>query len=75
MSELTEPNWGVISERGAEGTELTYDQAHELIERLGREGIYGRCLVTSKAANRLREASKETTTEPALAGGRSSEAS
>ena len=74
MSELTEPNWGVISERGAEGTELTYAQAHELIERLGREGIYGRCLVTAKAANRLREASQETT-EPALAGGPRSEPS
>jgi hypothetical protein len=57
MSELTEPKWGVISERGAEGTELTYAQAYELIERLGREGIYGRCLVTSE----------EITTEPALA--------
>jgi hypothetical protein len=67
MSELTEPKWGVISERGAEGTELTYAQAYELIERLGREGIYGRCLVTSEAASRMRQASKEITTEPALA--------
>ena len=75
MSELTRPNWGVISERGTEATELTYAQAHELIERLGREGIYGRCIVTSKAAHRLQEASKETTTEPAIAGGLRSDAS
>jgi hypothetical protein len=53
MSELGEPIWAVISERGCEATRVTYDEAHRLIERLGREGVYGRCIITALAAARM----------------------
>jgi hypothetical protein len=53
MSELGEPVWAVISERGCEATQITYDEAHRLIERLGREGVYGRCIITALAAARM----------------------
>jgi hypothetical protein len=53
MSELSEPVWAVISERGCEAKQVTYDEAHRLVERLGREGVYGRCIITALAAARM----------------------
>jgi hypothetical protein len=53
MSELSEPLWAVISERGCEASRVTYDEAHRLVEKLGHEGVYGRCIVTSLAAARM----------------------
>lgn len=58
MSELTEPVWAVMSERGCEATSLTYDEARKLSERLGGEGIYGRCIITARAAHNLTPASQ-----------------
>jgi hypothetical protein len=58
MSELNEPRWAVISERGIETSNVTYSQALELEQTLGEQGIHGRCVVTTEAAHR-------TTTKPA----------
>jgi len=58
MSELNEPRWAVISERGIETSNVTYSQALELEQTLGKQGIHGRCVVTTEAALR-------TTTKPA----------
>jgi hypothetical protein len=63
MSELTEPVWGVISERGCEASRLTYEAARELLDRLGSEGVYGRCIVSSRAAERLQSGTASTVEE------------
>ncbi|HEX8176558.1 MAG TPA: hypothetical protein VF543_15815 [Pyrinomonadaceae bacterium] len=58
MSELTERRWAVISERGSEATDLTFDEAHALVRSLTDEGTHGVCLVTNEAARHfLREGS------------------
>lgn len=62
MSELTERRWAVISERGSEATDLTFDEAHALVRGLSDEGTHGLCVVTNEAARHfLREGS---TAEP-----------
>lgn len=53
MSELREPVWSIISERGVEASNLTYDQARELETRLVNEKIYGCAIVTDEAASRV----------------------
>ena len=40
MSELNEPRWAVISERGIETSNVTYSQALELVQTLGEKGIH-----------------------------------
>ena len=50
--ELQENMWGVISERGCEATNVTYDEAVALMKRLVSEEVYGLCIVTSDAAER-----------------------
>jgi hypothetical protein len=52
MSELTERQWAVLSERGCEATALTYAQAIELIRKLGRERVAGLSVITDAAASR-----------------------
>lgn len=53
-----ERRWAVISERGSEATDLTYDEAQELMRRLTAEGVHGLCVVTNEAARHfLREGS------------------
>ncbi|HKS27926.1 MAG TPA: hypothetical protein VJS44_08910 [Pyrinomonadaceae bacterium] len=63
MSELMERRWAVISERGSEATDLSYDEAHALVRSLSDEGTHGLCIVTNEAARHfLREGS--TTPQP-----------
>lgn len=58
MSEIMERRWAVISERGSEATDLTFDEAHALLRRLSDEGTHGLCIVTNEAARHfLREGS------------------
>jgi hypothetical protein len=49
-NELHENIWAVISERGCEGIDLTYDEAAALMRKLSSINIFGLCVVTSKAA-------------------------
>ncbi len=53
-----ERRWAVISERGSEATDLTFDEAHALLHRLSDEGAHGLSVVTNEAARHfLREGS------------------
>lgn len=49
-NELRENIWAVISERGCEGLDLTYDEAAALMQQLIYTEVFGLCIVTSKAA-------------------------
>jgi len=53
MSELTEKKWSVISERGRESANLTYEEARRLVHRLVGEGRHGLCIVTDATASQL----------------------
>lgn len=55
MSELNEPVWSVISERGVEASNLTYDRARELEKKLMGEKVYGCAIVTDEAARRNKQ--------------------
>lgn len=55
MSEFSENRWAVISERGAEGSGLTYAEAHGLVRRLTSEGLHGVAIITDEAAKRIRQ--------------------
>jgi hypothetical protein len=52
MSELTERQWAVLSERGCEATALTYPQALEMMRALKRERVSGLSVITDEAARR-----------------------
>lgn len=51
-NELRQNIWAVISERGCNGIDLTYDEAAALMRRLSEENVFGLCIVTSSAAKR-----------------------
>jgi hypothetical protein len=51
-NELHENIWAVISERGCEGIDLTYDEAAALMRKLSSINIFGLCVVTAKAAQK-----------------------
>lgn len=53
MSELVEPLWAVISERGCEASGLNHEDALKLMQRLTQEQVYGLCIVTETAARRF----------------------
>ena len=53
VSELGQQKWTVISERGREASELTYEDARRLVHRLMGEGRHGLCIVTDEAADRM----------------------
>lgn len=52
MSELSEPRWSILSERGVEAASLTYLVAKEMFARLSDEGLHGLCVVTDEAGAR-----------------------
>jgi len=52
-SELEKENWAVVSERGCEAAQLTYEEARRLVHRLGGEGRHGLCIVTNEVAEKL----------------------
>ena len=64
MSELTERRWAVLSERGCEGTQLTYAQALEMMRALQRERVSGLSVITDDAARRATPNSTPQTRQP-----------
>ena len=52
-SELEQPVWSVLSDRGREESGLTHEDARRLVHRLGGEGRHGLCIVTDEAASRM----------------------
>jgi hypothetical protein len=52
MSELREPRWSVVSERGCEASGANYDEAAGLVRRLREEKIHGLCIISDEAARR-----------------------
>lgn len=53
MSELAEKKWAVISNRGCESSDLTYEEARRLVHRLAGEGRAGLCIVSNETARGL----------------------
>jgi hypothetical protein len=60
MRELNKRQWAVISERGSEATNLSYEEAAQLARELARARIYGLCVVTNEAAARLTGDNQQT---------------
>jgi hypothetical protein len=58
MSELSEPRWAVLSERGSEAAGLTYEEAAALARELRGRDISGLCVITDEAASHLAPAGK-----------------
>ena len=52
MSELREPRWSVVSERGCEMSGVNYEEAAGLVGRLRAERIHGLCIISDEAALR-----------------------
>ena len=55
-SELDNPSWSVISERGCEQSGLSHEDARQLVHRLAAEGRHGLCIITDDAAGRMQTA-------------------
>lgn len=53
MSELTEPLWAVLSERGCEVIGVAYDEAVRIERQLRSDGVHGLCIITVEAARRV----------------------
>lgn len=64
MSELTEPSWAVLSERGCEASALTYAQALEMMRALQREKVSGLSVITDDAARRAAPKTTPQTRQP-----------
>jgi hypothetical protein len=52
-SELELPRWSVVSFDKCEASGLTYSAAIHLLETKEAEGVYGLCIVTDEAAQRI----------------------
>ncbi|HLL15181.1 MAG TPA: hypothetical protein VK388_08960 [Pyrinomonadaceae bacterium] len=52
MSELREPRWSVVSERGCEASGVNYEEAAGLVGRLRADKIHGLCIISDEAARR-----------------------
>ena len=69
MSEMNEPIWALISERGCEAAGITYEEAHKLMLKREREGLHALCIITDRAARfvpRVKRAAQDSA-EPATA--------
>jgi hypothetical protein len=64
MSELKEPRWAVLSERGREESGLSYEEAAGLVARLRAERLSGLCVISDEAASRLPVAKKSAVKPP-----------
>jgi hypothetical protein len=53
VSDFTQNKWAVISERGREAADLTYEEARRLVHRLAGEGRHGLCIVANEAVSRM----------------------
>jgi hypothetical protein len=52
MSELREPRWSVVSERGCEASGVNYEEAAGLVGRLRADKVHGLCIISDEAALR-----------------------
>ncbi len=64
MSELREPRWSVVSERGCEASGVNYEAAAGLVGRLRAERVHGLCIISDEAARRF-AANNNHSTPPA----------
>ena len=64
MSELREPRWSVMSERGCEVSGVNYEEAAELVGRLRADRIHGLCIISDEAAHRYNSNKHRATTTP-----------
>jgi len=55
-SELVMQRWSVVSFDVCEASGLTYDAAAKLMAEKDAAGVYGLCIVTDEAAERMRPA-------------------
>jgi len=53
LSDLAQNKWAVISERGREAADLTYEDARRLVHKLAGEGRHGLSIITNEAASRM----------------------
>ena len=60
-SDLEQPCWSVLSDRGCEANGLTHEEARRLVHRLGGEDRHGVCIVTDEAAGRMASPRKQET--------------
>ena len=61
-SDLEQPCWSVLSDRGCEANGLTHEEARRLVHRLGGEGRHGLCIVTDEAEGRITAGSQQPET-------------
>ena len=52
-SELSEPIWSVVTYETVAASNLSYDEAKDLAEKLKNERVSGLCIVTDEAARKL----------------------
>jgi hypothetical protein len=64
MSELREPRWSVVSERGCEASGVNYEEAAGLVGRLRADRIHGLCIISDEAARRYNSNNNHATTPP-----------
>ncbi len=53
MSELTQKQWTVLSERGCEVSGVTYDEAVRRVRELVKDKVHALSVITDEAARRL----------------------
>ncbi|HEY0006989.1 MAG TPA: hypothetical protein VGB17_19570 [Pyrinomonadaceae bacterium] len=63
MSELNDRQWAVLSEKGCEASNLTYDEAVQLVRGLAEEKVHGLSIITDEAAHRI--ARRKNSPDPA----------
>jgi len=67
MSELREPRWSVVSERGCEASGVNYEEAAGLVGRLRADRVHGLCIISDEAARRYVSNNHHATTTPPTA--------
>ena len=60
MSELREPRWSVVSERGCEASGVNYEEAAGLVGRLRADRVHGLCIISDEAARRYNSNNNHT---------------
>ncbi|HZH92167.1 MAG TPA: hypothetical protein VEX70_16335 [Pyrinomonadaceae bacterium] len=64
MSELREPRWSVVSERGCEASGVNYEDAAGLVSRLRAGKVHGLCIISDEAARRYTSNNHSTPPAP-----------
>ena len=57
-SELNDPRWSVVSFEKCEATGLTYDEAARNLQELASNGVFGLCITTNEAAEKVVQQAK-----------------